>query len=49
MLEGSSCSHIGDDNLWDETFDEEVSGSEDTVGEGNGVEASLDEEEDVFT
>jgi hypothetical protein len=49
MLEGSSCSHIGDDNPWDETFDEEVSGGEDTVGEGNGVEASLDEEEDVFT
>jgi hypothetical protein len=47
--EGSSCSYTGNDDPWDEPFGEEVGGGEDTVREGSGVEASLDEDEDALT
>jgi hypothetical protein len=40
--------YIGDGGPWDETFGEEAGGGEDLVREGGGVEASLDEEEDVL-
>jgi hypothetical protein len=41
--------YIGNGDPQDETSDEEAGGGEDPVGEGGGVEASLDEEEDLLT
>jgi hypothetical protein len=44
--EGSLCSYIGSGDSHDETSSEEAGGGEVPVREGDGVKASLDEDED---
>jgi hypothetical protein len=41
-LEGLPCSYIGGSSPWNKTSGEEDGGGEDQVGEGGGIEASLD-------